>query len=146
VNLLRRIFEKICFHRHRSAQAEHARFAVILFQPGRIQPMMRSSRAEVPQVGVRVTGKQRVAANLVPAPLPDDTARQVADVVVIKTEQGAEIGLLQRLLRPRNAVPVQAPKVDPLLEIDVGSSGCGDRPVPVPVGLNILRTDDDRVS
>ena len=115
---------------------EQAGAAMVVMQPRRVQPMMPRRRAEVPDVRIAVAGEQRIARQLVARPLADHRARDVADVVLVEAEQRAEARFGERRARAREAVIVQPPEVDALLEVDLrvarapaaaGPSGDADR-------------------
>ena len=85
--------------RHRAANRGDAGLPARLGQPGRVQLVVLGRRAEVPQDGIAFAREQRAARALVARPLADVRARDVADVVLVEQEHGAERGLAQR--RPR---------------------------------------------
>ena len=88
-----------------------------------------AARAEVPQVRLAAAGEEREARHLVARPLPDVGARDVADVVEVEDQQGAELRCLERLADAVEPVVPQPLGVDALLPVDgLGSRG-GDRPV-----------------
>jgi hypothetical protein len=82
--------------RHRAAHARDAGAPARLGQPRGVQLVMARSRAEIPEDRVGVAAQQREAGVLVPGPLADVGARDVADVVRIEEEQGAEVRLGER--------------------------------------------------
>ena len=58
---------------------------------GGMKPVMSRGRTEIPQMRFGVTGKQRIASDLVARPFPNRGRRDVTDIVVVETEQGAKI-------------------------------------------------------
>ncbi len=102
-------------------------------------------RAEVPDVRVAVAGEQRVARELVARPLADHRAGGVADVVLVEAQQRAQARVGERGARAREAVVVQPPEIDPLLEIDLRVARRLQRPVPVVVRIDVVRADDLRL-
>ena len=130
---------------YRPAQSEEPRPAVIGVQPGRVKPVVLRSAAEIPDVGVAVAGEERVARELVARPFADDGARRIADIVLIEGEQRAQARGRQRGAHAREAVVVQPPEVDALLEIDLGVTRRLQRPLPVVVRVDVVRPDDFRL-
>ena len=104
--------------RHGAAHARHSGAPARLGEPRRVQLVVASGGAEVPEDGIGVAGEQDEARVLVTRPLADMRARDVADVVGIKEEEGAEVRLGQRLPDALEALPPQPRKVDPLLPVD----------------------------
>src|SRR5262245_14277215 len=96
---------------------------------------MPGGRAEVPHPGLAVASEQTPARELVARPFTDDRARDVADVVLVEHEQGAETRGGQGLAHPPQAVAVQTPKVHTLLEVDLGVTGGLERAVPPVTGI-----------
>ena len=124
-----------------AAQADEAGFAVLRLEPGRIELVMHRGRAEVPQDRVGPAREQRPAAELVTLPFADLGRGDVADVVDVEDEQGAELGILQRLACAGEPIPVQTAIVDPFLEIDAGDAERGQRATPVVAGIDIIGMD-----
>src|SRR5262249_52773026 len=133
-----------------AAQADQPGLAVLRLEPRHVQPMVDGGGAEVPQDRVAIARQQRPAAQLVAFPLADLGRGDVADVVDVEDQQGAELGILQGLLDAAQAIPVQAPVVDALLEIDPhGPQGRKSAPPVVArvdvLGADFLRLDVDLV-
>ena len=131
------LLEKARLFGNGAAQPQHARLAALRVQPGCEQPVMGRGRSEVPQVGLGVGGKERIAADLVARPFADHAAGDVADVVVVEAEHRAQAGISQRPTRSGDPVTPQPVEVDALLEVDAHRSGRGDGPGPVPVGVHV---------
>src|SRR5262249_52683237 len=103
-------------------------------------------RAEIPQDRLAVATEQCPAAELVALPLADLGRGDVADVVDVEHEQGAELGFLQRLAHAREPVAMEAEEVDPVLEIEPQGSERGQRATPVVTRVDVLGADlADRV-
>ena len=104
--------------RHRAAHRGDARLPARFRQPRRVQLVMLRRRAEVPEHRIALAREQRAARALVPRPLADVRARDVADVVLVEEQHRAERGVPQR--RPRLLQPItpQLGEVDPLLPVD----------------------------
>src|SRR5437660_393752 len=128
-----------------STQSEESRLAVVDMQPGRVEPVVLRRAAEVPDVGVAVAGEERVARQLVARPFADNGAGGVADVVLVERKQRAQARGRERRAHPREAVVVQPPEVDALLEIDLGVPRRVQRPLPVVVRVDVVRPDDFRL-
>src|SRR6185295_3880047 len=128
--------------RHGAAQAEQPGLAVLRLEPWRMEPVMYGRRAEIPQDRVRArAGQQRPAADLVALPFPNFGRGEIADVVDVHHQQGAEIGLVQRLARACETVLVQAAVIDPLLEIDPHGAERGQCAAPVVARVDVLGGD-----
>src|SRR5713101_8414155 len=97
---------------------------------------MPRRRAEIPQPGLAVAGEEAPAGELVARPLADHGAGDVADIVLVEQEQGAQPRPGEGPAGAAEAVLVQAAEVHPLLEIHLGVAGRLDRPVPA-----VLRID-----
>jgi hypothetical protein len=59
-------------------------------KPRAVEAMVTCGRTEVPNPRISRSGQKAVADQFVTSPLPDDGARDVADVVLIKTEHRAQ--------------------------------------------------------
>ena len=81
---------------HGAAQPDHPGMDVLRPQPRAVQAMVLGGRAEVPDVRIAAAGQERVAGHLVARPLADVGARDVADVVEVEEQDGAEVGRLER--------------------------------------------------
>ena len=79
-----------------AAQADHPGVDVLRPQPRAVQAMVLGGRAEVPDVRIAAAGQQRVAGHLVARPLADVGARDVADVVEVEQQDGADVRRLER--------------------------------------------------
>src|SRR5260370_12646269 len=82
--------------------------------------MVAGGWAEVPDPGLAVAGEQAPAGQLVARPLPDDGARDVADVVLVEEQERAESRLRERAAGAAEAVAVEAAEVHALLEVHLG--------------------------
>ena len=90
LDLLGRALEQPDLGRDRPAQAEHARLAMILVQPGGIEPVMLGRRAEVPDIGIAGARQQGVARELVARPVADHRRGDVSDVVLVEGQHRAQ--------------------------------------------------------
>jgi hypothetical protein len=104
--------------RHRPAHGRHAGAEVLGGQPLRVHLVMTCGRAEVPQDRVAVARQENIAGVLVPRPFADVRAGDVADVVGVEEQQRPEVGGLERLLGPLQALGAQPREVDALLPVD----------------------------
>ena len=77
----------------------------------------RAAEPKSQRIGSAPRGEQREARVLVPRPLADVRARDVADVVRVEEQQRPEVGRLERRLRAVEAVPAQPREVDALLPV-----------------------------
>src|SRR2546426_7845595 len=100
--------------------------------------------AEIPDVRIAVAREERVARELVARPLADHGARGVADVVLVEGQQRAEAGSGERGAHAREAIIVQPPEIDALLEVDLGVARSVQRTLPVVVRIDVVRPDDFR--
>ncbi len=103
---------------HRAAHRRHAGAPARLRQPRRVELVVLGRRAEVPQNRVADPRQQRAARALVARPLPDVGARDVADVVLVKQQNRAEVRRLERVAHPLQAVGAQPHEIDPLFPVD----------------------------
>ena len=117
------------------AHADHAGQAMRGLEPGRVEAVMPGRRAEVPHPGLAVAGEEAVADELVARPLADHGAGDVADIVLVEDEEGAQPGAGQRLPRAPEPVGVQPPEVHALLEVHLHVAGRLDGPVPAMPGV-----------
>src|SRR5438874_13698970 len=92
--------------------------AIVLMEPGRVEPVMLRRRAEIPDMRIAAAGEERVARELVARPIADDGARHVADVVLVEDEQRAQVRFGERLSRAAQAIAMEATEIDALFEID----------------------------
>jgi hypothetical protein len=102
---------------HRAAHRGHARAPAGGGQPRREQLMVLGRRAEVPQDRFALAGQQHAARALVPGPLTDVGAGDVPDVVLVKQQDGGQLGGAQRLAGLLQPLAPQTPEVDPLLPV-----------------------------
>jgi hypothetical protein len=86
------------------------------------------------------------AAELVALPFADLGRGDVANVVDVEHEQRAELGILQRRLDAAEAIAVQPPVIDALLEIDAHGAECRQRAIPIIARVNVLSADDHRLA
>ena len=103
--------------------------------------MVARGRAEVPHPRLAVAGQQAPARELVARPLADDGAGEIADVVLVEDEHGAEPGGRQRPARAAEAVGVQAPEIHALLEVDLHVAGRLQRTIPAVAGVHVVGRD-----
>ena len=103
---------------HRAAHRGDAGLPARLGVPRRIEPMVLRRRAEVPEHGIALAREQHAPRALVPRPLADVRARDVADVVLVEEENGAELGVPQRRPRLLQSLAPEPGEVDPLLPVD----------------------------
>ena len=129
-----------------AAQADQAGLAVLRLEPRRIELVMDGGRAEVPQDRILAADQQRKARQLVARPFADLGRGDVADVVVVEQQQRAEVGCLERGLRARQPVAVQAPVIDALLEIDAHGAERRQMAAPVVARVDVLGRDLDRLA
>src|SRR5436190_23425022 len=80
--------------------------------------MVLRRRAEVPQHRVAVAREERAAGALVARPLADVRARDIADVVLVEEQDGAELRVPEGRLRSLQPVAPKLREVDPLLPVD----------------------------
>jgi hypothetical protein len=64
--------------------------------------------------------------------------------VLVEAQERAEARVRERGARAREAVIVQAAKVDPLLEVDLRVARRRERPVPAVMRIDVVGTDDLR--
>ena len=102
---------------------------------------MARGGAEVPHPGLAVAGQQAPARELVARPLADDRAREIADVVLVEDEHGAEPGGGQRLAGAAETVGVQAAEVHALLEVHLHVAGRLQRPIPAVARVHVVGRD-----
>ena len=119
--------EEAGLRRHRSPQPDHPAAHVLREQPRAVQAVVLRRRAEVPQVRLAAAGEEREARHLVARPLPDVGARDVADVVEVEDQQGAQLRCLERLADAVEPVVPQPLGVDALLPVDGLESRGADR-------------------
>jgi hypothetical protein len=126
---------------HRATQPDHPGVDVVLRQPRAVQAVMLGGRAEVPDVGAAAARLERVARHLVAGPLADVRAGDVADVVEVEQQHGAEVGGVERGPGAAEAIGPEAVGVDALLPVDGHGSRRRERPHRIlPVGS--LAIDD----
>jgi len=112
-----------------------------MVQPRRVQAMVLRRRAEIPDVGIAVAGQQRVACELVAGPFADDRARDIADVVLVETEQRAQTGACEGGAGARQPIVMQPAEIDALLEIDLGVARRLQRPIPAVMRIDVVGAD-----
>jgi hypothetical protein len=127
-------------------QSDQAGLAVFRPQPRRIELVMDRRRAEVPQDRILAADEQRPARKLVAGPFADLGRGDVADVVVVKQQQRAKIGLLQRGVRAGEPVALQPAVIDALLEIDAHGAEHRQVAPPVVARVDVLRCDLARLA
>ena len=76
---------------HGAAQPDHPGMDVLRPHPRAVQAVVPGSRAEVPDVRIAAAGQERIAGHLVAGPLADVGARDVADVVEVEQQDGADV-------------------------------------------------------
>src|SRR5207237_3047717 len=96
---------------------------------------------EIPDPRLAGAGQQAPPRELVARPLADDGAREIADVVLIEDEHGAEPGLCQRLPRAAEAIGVEALEIHALLEVHLRVPGRLQRPIPAVARIHVLGAD-----
>ena len=129
---------------NRASQAQQSRTAMVVVQPGRVQAMMLGRGAKIPDVGIAVSGQQRVTRQLVARPITDDGAGDVSDVVLIEAEQRAQPRLSQRGAGSCQTIIVKAAEVDALLEVDLRVARRLQRAIPAIMRLDVVGPDDLR--
>ena len=70
-------------------------------------------------MGLAVAGQHSEAAEFIARPLADGGGGDVADVVVVEAQQCAERRITDGLAGAAQAIAVETPKIDALLEIDI---------------------------
>ena len=106
-----------------AAQPDHPGVDVLRAQPRAVEAMVLRGRAEVPDVRVTAPRQEGVAGHLVARPLADVGARDVADVVEVEQQDGAEVGGVERRRAPAEPIGSQAIDVPALLPVDVHRAG-----------------------
>ena len=129
-----------------AAQADQAGLAVLRLEPGRVELVMHGRRAEIPQDRIAGAGEQRPARELVALPFADLGRGEVADVVDVEDQERAELGFFQRLPDAAEPVAVQAPVIDPLLEIDRHGAERRQRAAPIVARVDVLGADLGRIA
>ena len=104
----------------------------------RVEPVVAGGGAEVPHPRLAVAGQQAPARELVARPFADDGAREIADVVLVEDEDGAQPRARQRLAGAAQPVGVQAAEIDALLEVHLHVAGSLERPVPAVARVHVL--------
>ncbi len=125
-------------------RAAHSRIAgvdMVLVQPRAIELVVARGRAEIPHPRLTWSGEQAIADQLVARPLADDRARDVADIVLVETQHRAETGRGEGLAGAREAVAMQAPEIDALLEVDLRDARCLQRPMPAMARIEVALVD-----
>jgi hypothetical protein len=96
---------------------------VLLRDPGRMPLDLEAEVALLEQDRRAVTAQHRVAqARLEPVPAGRQRAGEVANVLVVHAEHGAEAVLLHHFPRPLGAVRAHAVPIDALLPIETGNA------------------------
>jgi hypothetical protein len=103
--------------------------------------MVDSGGAEVPNNRFFVANQQGEPAELVSLPLADLGCCNVTNIVHVEQQQGAAFRLLEGGSRALQSVATEAIEVDAALKVDVHVTGGGNRPVPLPVRLRIIRSE-----
>src|SRR5882757_4041724 len=119
VDFLCRTLDQTLVGRNGAAQTDIAGVTANRLQPGSVNAVMGGGGAKIPQMGLPVAGKYREAAEFIARPLADSGGGDVADVVVVEAQQCAESGIADGLPGAAQAVTVETPKIDALLEIDI---------------------------
>src|SRR6185295_15684229 len=145
LDLLRRLLEKRQVAAGGTAQSQQACATMVGGEPGRVELVMPRRTAEIPDVGIAVSGEQRIARQLVARPLADYGAGRIADIVLVERKQRAQSRLRQGRAYPREAVFVQSAEVDALLEIDLRAPRRLQRTVPAVLRVDVVRTHDLRL-
>src|SRR5204862_2306050 len=115
---------------------------MVMVQPRRVQAMVLRRRAEIPDVGIAVAGQQRVPCELVARPFADDRARDIADVVLVETEQRAQTGACEDGAGARQPIVMQPAEIDALLEIDLGVARRLQRTIPAVMWIDVVGADE----
>ena len=124
-----RVFDQACnlfsvfFHqakagRDRSSHADNTCTTVVWNQPIRMFFVVHCSRPKVPNIGRVITCQQTEAAHLVAFPFADLGGGHIADVVHIKQQQRAAVGILERLTRAAQTVAAQTVVIYPFFKIN----------------------------
>src|SRR5262249_44778257 len=96
---------------------------VLLRKPGRMPLDLEAEVALLEQYRRAVAAQHRIAqARLEPVPARRQRAGEVADVLVVHAEHGAQAVLLHHLPRPLGAVLAHAVPIDALLPIEPGDA------------------------
>src|ERR1700752_1027320 len=98
---------------------------------------MHGGRAEVPYVGLFVTGQQSEAAHFVPLPLANLCPGHISDVIHVKKQKRAAAGFLKRGFCAREAVLAEAIVINPALEVYIGVAKSRYVLVPPPSGCSV---------
>src|SRR5437867_5461944 len=130
LDLARGLGEQARLRRDGAAQADEAGERVLGREPRRVEPVVAGRRPEIPHPGLAVAGQEAPARELIPGPLADDRARDVADIVLVEDEQRAKAGAGQGLANPAQPVGVQAAEVHALLEVHLHVAGRLEGAVP----------------
>ena len=113
--------------RHGASQPDHPAADVLRWQPWAVEPVVLRGGSEVPEVRLAAAGQEGEARHLVAGPLPDVGARDVADVVEVEDQEGAEVRCLERIADALEPVVPQPLGVHTLLPVDGLRSRGGDR-------------------
>ncbi|HWS68671.1 MAG TPA: hypothetical protein VN325_38370 [Steroidobacteraceae bacterium] len=106
--------------------------------------MMGGGGAEIPQMGLAVSGQYREAAEFIARPLADGSGGDIADVVVVEAQQGAEGGIADGLPGAAQTIAMETPKIGPLLEIYIHDSVSVEAR-PIVMRIDILGLDLEAV-
>src|SRR3977135_557258 len=87
-----------------------------------------------------IAGQNREATEFVARPLADRRRGDVADIVVVEAQQSAERRIADSLAGASQAISVQTPEIDALLEIDIHDP-MSIQARPVVVRIDILGLD-----
>ena len=104
--------------RHRAAHRRDACAEVLGGKPRSEQLMVARRRSEVPEDRVGSSHEKREARVLVPCPLADVRARDIADVVGVEQQHRPQVGCLEGRLGAVEALLPQPREVDALLPVD----------------------------
>src|SRR5262249_12768617 len=138
LDLARGLLEETGRRRHRSPHAHHAGAAMIREEPRGVETMMARGGAEVPHPRIAVAGKERIADDVVARPLACYRAGDVADVVLVEHEQGAQSRARERAADPGEAVVVEPPEIHALLEVHLHVPRSLDGAVPAMLRIRRL--------
>ena len=140
-DLLCRLLEQSDVGTDRASHSGIAGKNVILVKPGAVEPVMACCGTEVPDPRVAGSGEQAVPDQLVASPLSDDGAGDVANVVLIETQHGAESGIAERLSCARETIAMQTLEIDALFKIDLRDAGRLKRTMPAVGRFEIVFVD-----
>src|SRR5262249_21270847 len=106
---------------------------VLLRQPGRMPLDLEAEVALLEQNRRAITAQHRVTqARLETIPAGRERAGEIAHVLVVHAEHGAEPVLLHHFPRPFGAVLAHAVPIDPLLPVEAGDAEIRSHDVTLP--------------